>query len=291
MMDILVIGGTRFFGIPMTEALLQNGHRVTVAVRGCHGNPFGSRVTLLRMDRTDAESVKSVLSGRKFDCIIDKVAYASNDVRALLQTVKCTHYLQMSSSAVYPRAHTGITENEFDPASHPLKWMNRPEDYAEGKRQAERAALEFLDADACTFVRYPVVIGAHDYTGRLRFYVQHLCGGMPVRMLHPDVQCAYLNEEDAGGFLAHLADVPVSGAVNGSCTGMISQREIFQYLTEKTGIQPVISADGDPAPYDGADADTSLDCTRADQTGFHFSALRDRMFPLLDSELARECDK
>lgn len=33
-MKILVIGGTRFFGIPMVHELLQKGHQVTIATRG-----------------------------------------------------------------------------------------------------------------------------------------------------------------------------------------------------------------------------------------------------------------
>lgn len=33
-MNILVIGGTRFFGIPMVNELLAHGHNVTIATRG-----------------------------------------------------------------------------------------------------------------------------------------------------------------------------------------------------------------------------------------------------------------
>lgn len=33
-MKILVIGGTKFFGIPMMEALSAGGHEVTIATRG-----------------------------------------------------------------------------------------------------------------------------------------------------------------------------------------------------------------------------------------------------------------
>ena len=33
-MEILVIGGTRFFGIHMVNKLLENGHDVTIATRG-----------------------------------------------------------------------------------------------------------------------------------------------------------------------------------------------------------------------------------------------------------------
>ena len=32
-MKILVVGGTRYFGIPMVNALLAQGHDVTIATR------------------------------------------------------------------------------------------------------------------------------------------------------------------------------------------------------------------------------------------------------------------
>ena len=34
LMKILVIGGTRFFGIHMVNALLQRGYDITIATRG-----------------------------------------------------------------------------------------------------------------------------------------------------------------------------------------------------------------------------------------------------------------
>ena len=39
-MNVLVVGGTRFFGIPMVEKLIADGHDVTIATRGLSNNPF-----------------------------------------------------------------------------------------------------------------------------------------------------------------------------------------------------------------------------------------------------------
>ena len=272
-MKILIIGGTRFFGIHTVRALLENGHDVTVASRGNRENPFSEQTEQIIMDKTDAASVQNALAGRYFDLIIDKVAYASNDVRTLLMHANCERYLQMSSSAVYSHAHLQIQEHEFDAAQHTLVWMDRPEDYAEGKRQAEHAALEFLAPERCTFVRYPVVLGENDYTGRLRFYAEHIRSGKPMRILHPDVSVSYIHETEAGQFIAYLAEHPVSGAVNGCSSGMLSQREIIASIEQMTGEKAVLSADGDPAPYDNNPADTSLDCARAEATGFRFTAV------------------
>lgn len=286
-MNILVVGGTRFFGLPMVRKLIDNGHSVTIATRGGHSDPFGDSVRRVIMDKTDTESVKAALSGEQFDLLIDKVAYSSNDVISLLSGVRCKRYIQMSSCAVYQNAHAGITESEFDAKGIELVKMDRPSDYALGKRQAERAALELLDESACTFVRYPVVLGENDYTGRLRAYVKAVASGTPMNINNPDAKTAYIFEDEAGEFIAHLADTEISGAVNGCAVGTVSQSEIISYIEHKCGKKAVFSQGGEKMPYDDTACDTSYDCARASGTGFVFSALTGRLCDLLDFEIKR----
>lgn len=287
-MNILVVGGTRFFGIPMVKKLVENGHRITLATRGNRTDPFGNSVQRLIMDKTDENSVKSALCGKSFDVVIDKAAYSSNDVRSLLANTSCDRYIQMSSCAVYESAHTMIKEDEFDPKSCELIWLDRPTDYALGKRQAERAALEFMDSDSCTFVRYPVVMGEHDYTGRARFYVRHILQGKPIRLENPDASTAYINETEAGEFMAQLAETDICGGVNGCSKGVISQRQMIEYIQNKCSVKAVISPHGDAAPYDGTACDTSYDCTKAEGTGHSFSHISQWLFGLFDSLISGE---
>lgn len=286
-MNVLVIGGTRFFGPPMINYLLNNGHDVTIATRGSHGNPFGEKVNHIIMDKSDERSVKTVLGNNKYDVIIDKVAYSSNDVRALLKNVHCTRYIQMSSCAVYNAEHLLICEDEFDTKNHELVWMDRTENYAEGKRQAERAALEFMDIHKCTFVRFPVVMGVNDYTGRLRFYIEHIYNKIPMYIDRLNTGTSYINEKEAGKFIAYLVDNPISGAVNGCSEGIISQKEIVEYIEIKSGKKAVLSKNGDSAPYNGINSDISFDCTKAQKTGYVFSNVSSWIFELLNSSLHR----
>ena len=84
-MKILVVGGTRYFGIPMVNTLLRNGHEITIATRGNSKPEFEGSVDYVAIDRMDSKSVKETLGGQHFDLIIDKIAYSSNDVKALLE--------------------------------------------------------------------------------------------------------------------------------------------------------------------------------------------------------------
>ena len=102
-MNILIIGGTRYFGIPMTNDLIGKGHTITIATRGKTPDLYGDLVSRIIFDRADENSIIKSFNGKYYDVIIDKIAYSSNDVKRLLDHVRCGKYILMLSSAVYKR--------------------------------------------------------------------------------------------------------------------------------------------------------------------------------------------
>ncbi|MCR5061290.1 MAG: NAD-dependent epimerase/dehydratase family protein [Saccharofermentans sp.] len=281
-MKILVIGGTRFFGKPMVRELLYAGHDVTVATRGLRTVPYNGKLDSVIIDKTDPLSVSSAFAGKYYDVIIDKVAYSSNDVKSLVENAAFGRYIQMSSCSVYQTVHAAIKEEEFDASGYELKWIDRPEDYSEGKRQAECAALKLLGPERCLFVRYPVVVGENDYTGRLQFYVDHIINDQPMNVDNIDAQIPFIHEREAGLFIAHLASSNYSGAVNGSSHGTISPRELIDHIENTTHHKAIIDAGGDPAPYNGIYGVQSFCTEKAGKTGFVFSNVYEWIYNLLD---------
>lgn len=281
-MNILVLGGTRFFGIPMVNELLKCGHQVTIATRGLTLDEYGENVKRIVLDHTDRQSVKCALKGRHYDVVIDKIAYCSNDVRRVLDALDCERYILMSSTAVYAPKHMDIRESEFDPTVKALAWGERSEfSYDEGKRQAERALWQEYFDRKWLAVRYPFVIGKNDYTKRLLFYVEHVIKSIPMKVDKLDAQMGYIRSDEAGEFLAFLVNQNVTGAINGSSEGVISLREIISYVERKTGAKAIISPAGDPAPYNG-EPSYSINTDRAKELGFRFSALQEWIYKLLD---------
>jgi nucleoside-diphosphate-sugar epimerase len=281
-MNILVIGGTRFFGIPMVKALIKKGHDITIATRGNLQLDFYDNTSHVTLDRTDETSIKNAIGGQHFDVIIDKIAYSSNDVKNLLEHVTCDKYIQMSTCSVYPKCHKNITEDEFDTPSYPLRWIDRISDYQETKRQAERAVLEYLDSDSYSFVRYPVVMGENDYTGRLKFYVDHIKEQTPMFIDDIDKNLSFINEDEAGLFIAHLADHFISGPVNGCSRGSVTIKDIISYVEKKTGQKAILTDDGERAPYNGYCDTNTFNTDKACSTGFVFSHIDDWIYQLLD---------
>ena len=281
-MNVLVIGGTRFFGIPMVEELLNSGHEVTIATRGLSADSFGSRVKRLTLDRIDAQSLRSTLSGRHFDVIIDKLAYCSNDIKNLMDVADCDQYIHMSTTAVYDPKHLNTLESEFHGTAKELIWCSRPDfPYDEIKRQAECALWQQYPDRNWIAVRYPFVIGKDDYTKRLLFYIEHVMKSIPMYVDNLDCRMGFIRSDEAGRFLAFLAGKPFRGAVNGCSEGTVSIREILGYVEQKTGKKAVLSADGDTAPYNG-EPEYSINTDLAASLGFRFSRLHDWIFELLD---------
>lgn len=281
-MKILVIGGTRFFGIHMVNELLKKGHDVTIATRGKASDQYGNKVKRIIIERTNQESMKTALSGIHYDVVIDKIAYCSNDIKYVMEVVDCDKYIYMSSTSVYEPKHINTVETDFDGNSKSFVWCDRKEfPYEQIKRQAEYALWQKYSDKNWIAVRYPFAIGKDDYTKRLLFYVEHVMKSIPMNIDNLDYQMGYIRSDEAGEFMAFLVDKDIRGAINGSAEGTISIKEIIDYVEKKTGTKAIIDKEGEIAPYNG-EPEYSINTEKAKALGFQFSVLQDWIYELLN---------
>ena len=281
-MKILILGGTRFFGIYTVEDLLEKGHDVTIATRGKAHDGYGGRVRRITVERTKEESIKSAFKGLHFDVVIDKIAYCSNDIRYVMDNVDCDKYIYMSSTSVYEPKHINTVESDFDGMSGDFVWCNRKDfPYEQIKRQAEYALWQKYAGRNWAAVRYPFAIGKDDYTKRLLFYVEHTMKSIPMDINNLEAQMGFIRSDEAGKFISFLTDKDVKGAINGSAVGTVSMKEIINYVERKTGAKAMIDKGGDAAPYNG-EPEYSINTKKAETLGFQFSVLHDWIYELLD---------
>ena len=281
-MKILVLGGTRFFGIRMVQDLLKMGHEVAIGTRGLSKDPFGEQVKRIALDRSNGESLRQALQGKRFDLVIDKIAYCSNDIKRLLDFIDCQKYIYMSTTAVYAPKKINLVEEDFDPLAMDLVWCERKDfPYGQVKMQAEAAITQKYPGQKYIAVRYPVVLGKDDYTKRLLFYAEHVARSVPMYIDNLDAQMSFIRSDEAGAFMAFLADKNFCGAVNGASKGTVSLREIIEFLEKKTGKKALLSADGEAAPYNG-ESEFSVNTDKAKALGFEFSDVNDWIYDLLE---------
>jgi nucleoside-diphosphate-sugar epimerase len=233
-MNILVIGGTRYFGIHMVNKLLKDGHDVTIATRGKAADSYGEKVKRIIIERTNEESVKNALEGKHFDVVIDKIAYCSNDIKYVMEHVDCDKYIYMSSTSVYAPKKINTVESDFDGVSSALVWCDRKAfPYEEIKRQAEYALWQKYSDKKWIAVRYPFAIGKDDYTNRLRFYVEHVVKSIPMNVDNVNCQMGFIRSDEAGEFIAFLVGKNVEGQLTDVQTELFLLKKLLIMLSTK----------------------------------------------------------
>ena len=282
-MKILVIGGTRFIGVHLVNQLLASGHEVTIATRGRANDAFGDSVGRIIIECVSQESLTGALNGRFYDVVYDSQAHSSNEIKHLLDVVACGRYIETSTLSVYsPNLRLGLSESDFDPLSHPLKWCSRGDfEYDEVKRQAECAIFQAYSHIPCVAVRFPLVIGEDDYTKRLYFYVEHIAKVVPMNINNLNAKMEFIMSYEAGKFLAWLADKDFCGSINAANQGNISLAEIIKYVENKCGIPAIISDDGKQLPFNGF-PDYGISLQMAEKIGYTFPNLAPQLYSVLD---------
>ena len=269
-------------GKHLVETLVSEGHDVTIATRGITPDNFGKKVKRIVFDRTQVESIKANIPTRVYDVVFDSLADSSNDVKNLLDIVKCKRYIQTSTASVYHNFHLGITEDEFSPKDYPLVYRDYDIGaFGEVKRQAEVAiALDYSHIPAVS-VRFPLVLAQDDYTKRMFFYINNLVNKKPMSIDNLDSKIGYVNAREAGQFLAFLGKSDFVGSINGGSFGVVTLREILHYAESKTGITPIFNENGEAGPLNGF-PNLSLNVELAKSIGFAFSDVNDWIFELID---------
>jgi nucleoside-diphosphate-sugar epimerase len=102
-MRILIMGGTRFIGVYLTQLLVEQGHEVVLFNRGNRPVPSLQGVGQIIGDRTDPTQLKAKLSQEKFDVIFDNNGREFTDTQPLAEIFqdRVQHFVYMSSAGVY----------------------------------------------------------------------------------------------------------------------------------------------------------------------------------------------
>ncbi|NUT04190.1 MAG: NAD-dependent epimerase/dehydratase family protein [Hamadaea sp.] len=194
-MRVLIVGGTRFVGRHITEAVLAAGHEVAVLHRGTTGAGLFPEATHLTADR---DGDLGVLRGTRWDATIDVSAYRPEQVSALAGALGdgAGHYVFVSTVSVYDTpAHAGYREDS------PL--LTGTEGYGPRKVLCEQAARAAFGPPTLV-VRPTYVIGPYDHTGRFTYWVRRLArGGEVLAPGRPEVPIQLVDARDQAAFLAH----------------------------------------------------------------------------------------
>src|SRR5215218_2388949 len=102
-MKVLILGGTRFIGRHIVEALLAGGHSVSVFNRGRTPDELPAHVERLRGDRDDGASGLNAVGAWGWDVCVDVSGYTPRQVRPAVERLSAnvSRYVFVSAVSVY----------------------------------------------------------------------------------------------------------------------------------------------------------------------------------------------
>jgi 2'-hydroxyisoflavone reductase len=162
---ILVLGGTLFLGPAVVDALLADGHTVTLFNRGVTNPELFPHLEKLRGFRSSDANHQdfTALSHRHFDVIVDVWPNDPAVVASAAEFLKdrTQHYLFVSSVAAYDGREFAKSDIGEDAPMEPWSGSGRP--YNRNKAESERRLHQII-GDRLTIVRPGPIKGCRDGT-------------------------------------------------------------------------------------------------------------------------------
>ena len=171
-MNILFLGGNRYFGKEILISLLKKKHKVFLINRGSKFSQLNHKhLIYLKCDRKNIKQFKDLYRDVFFDVIFDNIAYKLEDVKILLKVFKgkFKHYIFTSSVITYLGLYDKIEvkEKEWSKGKVNRSMINKykPIDisYAINKKKIEKFLINNKKIKS-TIVRIPAVIGINDFS-------------------------------------------------------------------------------------------------------------------------------
>jgi nucleoside-diphosphate-sugar epimerase len=169
-MRILIIGGTRFIGVYLTQLLVEAGHEVVLFNRGNRPVPLQG-VGQIIGDRTDPTQLKEKLAQENFDVIFDNNGRELTDTQPVAEIFqgRVQHFVYMSSAGVYLKS---------DQLPHVEGDAVDPKSRHKGKYETE-AYLEKLDLPF-TSIRPTYIYGPKNYNDLESWFFDRIVRDRPI---------------------------------------------------------------------------------------------------------------
>jgi len=161
-MRVLIMGGTRFIGVYLTQILIEQGHEVVLFNRGKKAPPLQD-LQQIHGDRTDPEQLREKLAKENFDAIFDNNGRELSDTQPLVELFrdKVEHFIYVSSAGVYLKSeqmphqegdavdpksrHKGKFETETYLAKSGIPWTSLRPTYIYGPQNYNDLEAWFFD--------------------------------------------------------------------------------------------------------------------------------------------------
>lgn len=206
---ILVLGGTKFLGRHIVEAVAAAGRPTVRFHRGQTQADLPAGVDERFGDRNaDVSSI----AGETWDAVIDVAGYEPSNLERTLE-LRCDRYVFISTVSVYRDfSEIGITEES--PVYESFDASDEMQRYGGNKAASERLVRERF-GDRATILRPGLIVGPWDPTGRFSYWCERaMRGGKYVAPLPSDRIVQFVDARDVARFVARVIDRDTGGTFN-----------------------------------------------------------------------------
>lgn len=214
-MRILVMGGTRFIGVHLTQLLVAQGHEVVLFNRGNKPAPVAG-VRQIHGDRTDPDQIQAALASETFDVIFDNNGRELSDTQPLADLFqgKVQQFVYMSSAGVYLKADQ-MPHKEGDPVD--------PKSRHRGKHDTETYLAE--QGIPFTSIRPTYIYGPQNYNDLEAWFFDRIVRDRPIPIPGNGLHITQL------GHVHDLAQAMVNVLGNSQAIGQIYNISGDRYVT------------------------------------------------------------
>jgi len=154
-LKVLFIGGTGVISSACTTLCVEKGIDLYLINRGQTDRPIPSEVNIINADIRCIEQVKSLLANKRFDVVVDWIAYTADHVRMDYELFrdKTSQFIFISSASVYQKPPASLPIKETEPLINPY-W-----EYSRNKIRCEEYLLKKVKKN-----NFPVTIVRPSHT-------------------------------------------------------------------------------------------------------------------------------
>lgn len=220
-MKILILGGTHFLGIPLTEELINHGHEVTLFNRGTRS--IDLPVQQLQGDR---DGKLEALYGYTWDAVIDTSGHVPRVVEqsAKLLAQATNNYTFISTIGVYENFEKlGIDETY--PIAQIQDVQNEEiteKNYGALKGLCEAVVHKYFPKNSL-IIRPGLIVGPHDPTDRFTYWPVRISeGGEVIAPDHQTIQ--FIDVRDLAKWIVQMVEQQSIGIYNATGTPVSFER-------------------------------------------------------------------
>lgn len=221
-MRLLILGGSWFLGRSIAEAALGDGWQVTTFNRGTRADL--PEVDAIHGDRTNEKDFQRLASYGPWDAMIDCIAFTPRDTYrgALALAPAVGHYVVVSTVNAYtgwpdlPLSEQSVRyECPVDAEASYAVERGELVQYGTLKSGCEQAVRRAVGDERATVLRPGVILGPHEYVGRLPWWLlRAAAGGQMLAPAPADRPIQPIDVRDLAAFALRCARQRIAGDIN-----------------------------------------------------------------------------